>query len=490
MTRPHEIQPGTVLNYAAPYDVPSQLPWNCPSEGWLVDNVYEGLLYMYMNDPEDIRGCIAESWTHSDDYLTWTFQIRDGIKFTDGTVCDAYAIAKAWNHTYEMGHTYITKNNISSWEAKSEKEFVVQLSTPCAYFEIALCGDYLLVASPCALALYGTDDNRAAVGTGPYYIDSYTSGVSIVLKASQNYYLKEKMPCIETVNFWIFREQEAIERALLIGDIDSGNISNLESYYSLQKKGYDGKLVQTIGNSAPLWFNAKKVEAFQTHEVREAICRFIDFNEINNELYDGRGLVQDGIWAKGSSGYVQTDQFYYDPDEGQELLASVGLEPSDIKFEVIYSDYNKDMYLAIHNKLTKFGVRIDLEQLDPKYNLMPEFHGDWSIYYSSVMGYSNVTPYSPWTFILKPDARIKLCWQDIYDPELYEKMLDEYDAIHTATTWDYMLTRCKQLTIYVQDDFGAIGSVQPPEFMVLSKVFKNGIYFSERHDIQLYYLYQ
>ncbi|NLT39138.1 MAG: ABC transporter substrate-binding protein, partial [Clostridiales bacterium] len=49
---------------------------------------------MYMNDPGDIRGCIAESWEHSDDYLTWTFHIRGGVTFTNGSPCDAAAVEK------------------------------------------------------------------------------------------------------------------------------------------------------------------------------------------------------------------------------------------------------------------------------------------------------------------------------------------------------------------------------------------------------------
>ena len=222
--RSREIQPGSVLNYAASYDVPSQLPWNCLSEGWLIDNIYEGLLYMYMNDPADIRGCIAQSWDHSDDSLTWTFHIRDGVKFHDGTICDATAIEKAWEYTEQAVPSYMTNCNITSWEATNTSTLVVHLSAPCAYFEQVMSGVQLMLASPTALDLYGKRDNRAAVGTGPYYIESYTSGVSIVLKANPNYYLEEKMPCIETVNFKIFKSQDSVVEALLDGKTDGARI--------------------------------------------------------------------------------------------------------------------------------------------------------------------------------------------------------------------------------------------------------------------------
>jgi hypothetical protein len=50
------------------------------------------------------------------------------------------------------------------------------------------------------------------------------------------------------------------------------------------------------------------------------------------------------------------------------------------------------------------------------------------------------------------------------DPGLYQAMLDEYDAMSAASTWDDMLSHCRQITKYVQDDFGAIGGVQAPTF--------------------------
>ncbi len=499
VNRPHEIQEGTVLNYAR-YDVPSQLPWNCVSEGWLTGNIYEGLLYMYMNDPTDIRGCIAESWIHSEDYLTWTFRIRDGAKFHDGTVCDAAAVSNAWDFIQKVTPAVMTNYNIASWEAANDREFVVHLSAPCAHFEVVLSGYALFVVSPTALALYGINDNRAAVGTGPYYIDSYTSCESIVLKANLDYYLKEKMPCIETVNFQFYKGQDAIVDALLDGETDGANIvssfvgnayrdgpgSCVTDYKNL-KKDYDGNLVVCFDSAQPLWLNTKKVKLFRTVEVREAICRFIDFEVINDALYDGLGCVQDSLWSKGTSGYVPTDQFYYDPDEGRSLLASVGMDVADINFENTIGPYG-NILVSIGNELAKSGIRMENVPQDPK-SSFTIYHGDgsWAIMPFGIG--SGTAPYLPWMYILKPDALFKLCWQDIYDPDLYEKMLDEYDSLIKTTIWDDMLTHCKQLTTYVQDDFGAIGGIQPPAFIALSKDINNGVYFSEQHHIQLYYLY-
>ena len=88
LDRPHKIEPGTVATFHS-NDVPAYTPWNATADQWLLKNIYEGLVYCYMGRPDDIRPLIAESWHVSNDLLTWTFKIREGIKFTDGTFCDA-----------------------------------------------------------------------------------------------------------------------------------------------------------------------------------------------------------------------------------------------------------------------------------------------------------------------------------------------------------------------------------------------------------------
>ncbi len=504
LNRPRKIQPGTVFTCGISGGIPeySPLPWNILPAGWLLGSVFEGLLYMYMNDPEDIRGCIAESWEHSGDYLTWTFRIRDGVTFTSGARCDAAAVAKFWDYLSGAQPHYFTNNNIGSWESYDTGEFVVHLSAPCAWFETAMCGGGFSIVDPAALALYGTEDKRSAVGTGPYYIETgkYDPTDSIVLIANTAYYLEERMPCIETGVFKMIGYGEETLKALLYGEIEGAVIDSPESdyfinshyvdgYQYLLEEGYGGNIAVSRGASNPMWLNAKKTEVFRIFEAREAVCRFIDFSSVNERLYSGMGSVQDSLWAEGSSGYVPAGQFYYDPEEGQQLLASAGLEPSDISFSVIYTGY-PDMYAAVQSELTKAGVQMEIKPLDPKYSFLPAFQGDWSIYFFGSMGYSNVSPHSPWKYILKRDAQRKLCWQDIYDPELYQMMLDEYDAMMTSLTWGGMISHCRRLTEYVQDDFGAIGAVQAPVFIALGREFKNGVFFSENHHIQLYYLYK
>ncbi|MBR2520585.1 MAG: ABC transporter substrate-binding protein [Oscillospiraceae bacterium] len=485
--KPKKLQEGTSIDLITFSDVPSQVPWNCTPENWLHENIYEGLLYTYLGNPKDIRGCIAESWDHSDDYLTWTFKIRDGVKYSDGNECNAESIARGWDFIAEAAPANIGNYNVKSWEADGNN-FIVHMTAPCPYFEVAMCGNAFYAVSPYALEQYGINDNRAAIGTAPYYIAEYTAGVGFVFKANPYYYLEEKMPCIETVNYHIIKDNNTLVMALMNGEANGANVRGVENYYNLMENNYNGHVVQSYGDVGPLWFNASKVEEFKIWEVRKAMCRFINYNAINDLIYDGLGIVQTSLWATNSSGWVPTDQFYYDPDEGHELLASVGLQASDIHFDATTADSGKSSFEAIQNELRTAGVTMEVQVIESEANFTYLMNGDWTLTVGSV-GFRDNTPYLPWTFILKPDALIKQCWQDVYDPELYQKMLDEFELMTTATTWDEMLVHCKQITKYEQDDFGAIGGMQGPAFVAIDYNYKNPIYYNESHSLQLYYLY-
>ncbi len=485
--RPHEIQPGTNIKFVMFNDVPAQLPWNDSSEAFLYNLIYEGLLYAYLGKPDDIRGCIAETWEHSDDYLDWTFNIREGVKFTDGTVCDANAIAKCWDYFKELTPTNLSNVNIESYEAESDLVFKVHLSSPCAYFENAMCGNGLCAISPTACEKYGTDNNQAAVGTAPYYIESYTSGVELILKANPDYYLYEKMPCLETITYVNIKDTNTMVMALLNGDVDGAVLSDLESYYSLRDNNYAGDLIVKMSNVGPFMMNAKKYEPFQKFEVRKAFARYVNYNEVNDLVWDGMAIVNDSMWAKGTSGYWPSDDYYPDADEGDELLASIGMSPSDISFSCTTMEGDNVME-AIQDQLNKHGIHMEIEVIESAANFTYLMNGDWTVTYGSV-GYTNSSPYTPWTFILPPNGIIKQCWQDVYDPELYDQMMDEFNLMKSSKTWDEMLDHCHALTGYVQDDHGCLLGMQRPGFLALSKEFKGGVFYALTSYPILYYFY-
>ncbi len=492
--RPHAIRTGTVFTLGT--NVSSLfLPWLSQPDVLLASNVCEGLLYMYMNDPGDIRGCIAESWEHSDDMLTWTFRIRPGILFHDGTVCDAPAVASCWDCIGDvMGRPLLEGYDIS-YEAADSSTLIIKLSSPCPYFEQAACSRRFTVVSPSALKLYGFGDLRTACGTGPYRIDSADTmeqyAASAVLKAWDHYYLPEKAPCIETVNIRTFSSEDLLD-SVIDGSVDAAVVGyspfhtsgeNTLSY--LKNRGYGGTPVIAAARSDPMWFNPEAAPQFASPEVRKAISLLLDRDALNELLYNGYGKPQRSIWMEGSPSYLETDGYDHDPDLALGLLAEAGYAPEDISFTVNNSG---DLRLeAVRDELAAFGIGMAIEEIPPESSYTPAPSSE-PVYFMSVND-TCTAPYYLWSLVLPRESRFNLCRQYIYNSELYQRMLEEYSAMNSDGRWEDVLYHCRELTRMVQEDFGAVGTVEVPGIILFNGSFKDGVFFSETRNIQFYYLY-
>jgi len=495
LARPHKIIPGSEV-ITIGYDEPMYLPWTASLSQTLFANIYEGLVYRYMGRAYDVRPLIAESWQVSDDYLTWTFRIRDGVKFTDGTLCDAAAVEKAWDFSYEAYSYTFSKLNISSWEAGEDNSFTVNLSAPCVCFEASIADVYIL--SPTALAQWGLYDNRAAVGTAPYYVSEYKTeprdryayepGVEFVIKANPDYYLYERLPSIETIRIKLYESPDDHIPALLGGEADFYTFSSLEYYNTLVENGYEGTVVTLAGAASPLHLNAHKEPAFQIFEVRKAMNRFIDLDEVNNELYSGMGKVQTSIWSVGSKGEVPWPEgFYYDETEGLALLAQAGIAPEDIFLDITKTAYD-DYTDAVARQLEKVGIKSEIKVHPPESSTI--FDRTATPVFTGGLSYADSVPYNIWRYAFTDELPfIKYVWSYLYDPGLYDEMCGVYEAMMSASSWDEMLEKSKTLTDMYQKDYGALPGVQAPSFVAFSKRLKGVVVVTEQCILLWHYLY-
>jgi len=217
--------------------------------------------------------------------------------------------------------------------------------------------------------------------------------------------------------------------------------------------------------------------------------RFIDFAALNTIMYDDMGLIQDSLWSVDSSGAVPWPEgFYYDPDEGLELMAQAGVDPNEMSFEAKIIDSSGDFFVTIQGQLAKVGITMEVQPLEPEANFTFLMNGDYTITAGN-SGYADSAPYGPWTFILLPEHLIKEVWTDLYDPDLYAQMCDEYYAMTSAPLWDEMLEHCRNLTDMLQRDYGAMPGIQAPYFAAFNKEIKDIVIISENHSLLWFYLY-
>jgi len=485
------------------------------SSVWLWDCLTDRLLYMDPTEPENIKGCLAESWSHSDDYLTWKFQIKENVYFSDGTLCDAKAICEAFDTKLKLNlsgwsDSFYSEQlcRLTNWYASGEYELTMELSQPCAWFETQLCQSSFSIKSPTAVKLYGTLDDRSLVGTGPYIYDGGISDVETnekwaQLRANKNYHMSERYPDFDVIYLDFNRTEnetypprppkrsyEELFTMLDNGELDVvvfglTNIENICQYDEIvplcEQRGY-ALHTYTSRSAGAMWFNPTVFEPFMSADVREAVCRLIDLDALNAALYSGQGKVQSSIWADGRSSAVPFDGYYTSPEEGLALLAEAGYECSDIVFtsQVLDSGHNRDIMRLISAQLEQYGIQMDVKlhttgvyspgnnaaALNIPLNIEQIYGSGPHALWRGVMSDND---YDPMPYVMTGSRYdcYKFSWQEIYAPDLYARMCEIYDRMMSTPSWNEMVECSRELTRIVQEDYAALPLVQEPVFFAV-----------------------
>ena len=363
---------GSVVNYALPSDIANYLPTTTTSvPSWIVMGaIFEGLMW-YENGSGQPQPCLAESYELSDDGLVYTFHIRQGVKFSDGSDLNAHDFAYSWEAYKGVNESQFS--TIEGWECPDDYTFVVTMKEPRASFINEICDIFWVAVSKEAYEEYGTLANEAAIGTGPYYVESYVPGSRMVLKANPNYWknevedLKQYGPKIETINMEIITDANTAFIALQTGDIDiirelnATQITMLEGNPDYEVTNYPNPCIDT------LFFNTS-CAPFDDPAVREAISYLINKDDVNAAAYDSNGVVTSCPWPNNNGLYKDySDLYSYDVDKGLQILADAGYAPEDISFEILAPSSSELQVLAVENiqaQLLALGMDISVTTYD------------------------------------------------------------------------------------------------------------------------------
>jgi len=149
----------------------------------------------YLDDKHEVQPKLALSWTHSDDFKTWTFKLRPGVKFHDGTPFNAQAVKENFDRQKDPANKcrcafYIAY--IHDVQAPDELTVVYNMNDPTVNQPALLTIQSVnnAIQSPTAWKTKGDDYNRNAVSTGPYILKSWTAGDRMVLEKNPGYWNK------------------------------------------------------------------------------------------------------------------------------------------------------------------------------------------------------------------------------------------------------------------------------------------------------------
>lgn len=169
------------------------------------------------------EGCLAESWTISDDGKVYTFNIRDGVLFSDGTPCDAYAILANFNAIIEnkSRHTWLEMMNLLvGVSAPDADTFVIELSE--AYYpmltELGCIRPFAMISPACMVDGSTMNGVNGYIGTGPYVLTDFVTDEYAVFERNENYWGEK--PAIRKITVKVIPDNQTRIMALESGEID------------------------------------------------------------------------------------------------------------------------------------------------------------------------------------------------------------------------------------------------------------------------------
>ncbi len=313
-----------------------------PAFGWynydLRNLLYDTLIEW--GDIDTFEPNLAESWDVSDDGLVWTFKIREGVTFQDGTPCTAEEIAWSLNWTIENEvETFgFYLANFEEVVALDPTTLQVTLSEPVGNMETALLiFTWILPPSVWEGMTYDEimefEDLAAGIGTGPYKLVDWVEGEYLILEANENYWRGK--PAIDRVVYHEYATEDVMIQALLAGDIDvidavpSTGVQSLEDAEDAEVLIMDSLFIdELIINSHE---NGTQPESLWDPAVRLAMEYAYDRQQIITVGYLGYGDPATTVLPTSMGDWHNSDiePIPFDPDEGNRILEEAGYLDSD-----------------------------------------------------------------------------------------------------------------------------------------------------------------
>ncbi|MBA2444758.1 MAG: ABC transporter substrate-binding protein [Nocardioidaceae bacterium] len=346
---------------------------------------------------------LATEWETSEDGLSNTFQLQDGVTFHDGA--DFNGTAACWNfdrwyntppgvgQTEDQAYYWIslfkgfakgelTDSVYESCTVDSETEITVKLTEPFAGFVAALSLPAFSMQSPDAIEQYGAtgqdDPSQSAyatehpTGTGPFVFESWVKEDQIVLTRNDDYWGEPAL--LEQVQIVPIAEPKARADALLAGEIDGFDLVGPADIPRLEDEGYQ-ILNRPAFNVLYLGFN-QAVKPLDDILVRQAIAHAIDKDAvISASMPEGTAPALEFV-PETVEGYTEDVPTYeFDPEKAKDLLAEAGAEDLELEFNYPtdvtrpYMPSPGDTFNAIRSQLEAVGITVkpSADVWDPDY---------------------------------------------------------------------------------------------------------------------------
>jgi peptide/nickel transport system substrate-binding protein len=343
--------------------------------------MFEGLSRANLTDPEStfpvLEPALAESWEVSDDKLTYTFNLRQGVKFHDGTDFNADAVVfnvrRIWDKDFEYYYpransfTFYAFEALESIEKTDDYTVVMQLKTPFAEFlrmQNQSYGEPLMI-SPAAVEEFGNEGfAQNPIGTGRFRLVERKEGEATTMERFADYWGEDKAQ-LDKLIFRIIGDSQAAISALKAGETDMMLWIPPDNLEDLESSGFT--ISMNDGPYVNYWYLNFQNEVTGKKEVRQAMNHGFNRQGIVDDLSNGSQKVANGIIPPGCNAYDPEFKGYdYDPEKAKALLAEAGYADGvDVTFRVAeYGQYGDAVVSRMQQEWKEIGLNLNLEKME------------------------------------------------------------------------------------------------------------------------------
>lgn len=361
----------------------------------VTSNTYSLLVRLDMSDTSKVKGDLADSWTVSDDGLTYTFKLKSGLKFASGNPITAEDVAWSFERAVKLDKSpafIITQFGINGdnvtekAKATDENTFVFTVDKPyapsfvlnCLTATVASVVDKRLVmehiksVTPSADYKYDNDFGNewlktGYAGSGAFKLREWRANEVVVMERNDNYYGDKAK--LNRVIYRFMKESSAQRLALEAGDIDIARNLEPGDLDAITKNADLTTVAAPKGTVYYVSLNSKN-DNLKKPEVQEAFKYLVDYDAIGSTLIKGIGEIHQTFLPKGQLGALDENPYTLDVAKAKELLAKAGLKDGfSVTMDVRNTQPITGIAESIQQSLAQAGIKMEIIPGDGKQTL-------------------------------------------------------------------------------------------------------------------------
>lgn len=442
---------------------------------WAINQLFNGL--MQMDENLNVQPCIAKEWSISEDALTYSFLLRNDVKFHKHELFgkDSTRIVTASDFEYSFNRLLDKKvaspgrwtlNKVASFQAINDSIFQIKLQQPFPAFLGLLTMKYCSVVPKEVVEHYQSDFRSHPIGTGPFKFKRWEENLKLVFRRHNNYFETDndgnQLPYLEAVAITFLPDKQSEFLQFAQGNIDF--VSGLDASYKDEILTATGHLRATYEDNVNMirgpylnteylaFYMDSEVPEMQSQILRQAINYGFDKQKMMTYLRNGIGIpAHGGFIPKGLPGYDASVGFTFQPEKSKQLVQQFKSETGISNPEITITTTSNYLSFCeyIQRELQKVGINVNVDVIpaatlkDAKANgKLDMFRASWVADYPDAENYlslyssKNFAPNGPNYTHFKSDQFD--AWYEeaftITDTKARETLYTKMDSLVMAST--------------------------------------------------------